>query len=131
MKTILTGKSILVIILGVVLLSLIIPGCSKPQKSVVQESQVLLSDGKYEEAIAMLEQSYKTGDHADSVKPVLTNAHLLYGNFLMYKSTLPQDQKYIKALMEFQRVLSLDSSNQEAKKSKEIVEGVISQQAPK
>jgi tetratricopeptide (TPR) repeat protein len=128
MKTILTAKSALVILLGVVLLLPLMSGCSKPQKPVVQESQVLLSGGKYEEAIAMLEQAYKAGEGADSVKSVLTNAHLLYGNFLMYKSSLPQSQKYGKALTEFKRVLTLDSANQEAKKNKEIVEGILSQE---
>jgi tetratricopeptide (TPR) repeat protein len=128
MKTILTTRPVLVILLGVVLVFPLMPGCSKPQKSVVQESQALLSDKKYEQAIAMLEQAYTTGERADSIKSVLTNAHLLYGNFLMYKSDLPQAQKYGKALTEFQRVLILDSANQEAKKNKEIVQGILRQE---
>ena len=123
MKTILTT-----ILLGVLISIPTLSGCSKNSRSVIQESQTLLSSGKYEEAIDMLEQAYRADGTADSLKPVLTNAHLLYGNYLMYKSDLPQSQKYGKALTEFRRVLTLDFGNQEAKKNKEIIEGIYIQE---
>ena len=131
MKTILTALPVqctCAIILCLVMVLPTISGCSKDSKSVIQDSQVLLSNGKYEEAIAVLEQAQKAGGPADSIRPVLTNAHLLYGNFLMYKSDLPHAQKYNKALTEYRSVLALDSGNQEARKNKEIIEGILSQE---
>jgi tetratricopeptide (TPR) repeat protein len=130
MKTILTAIRVqctLAIIMCALVVLPTMSGCSKESKSVIQDSQILLSNGKYEEAISMLEQAQRSGGSADSIKTVLTNAHLLYGNFLMYKSDLPHSQKYNKALTEFRSVLVLDSGNQEAKKNKEIIEGILSQ----
>ena len=111
----------------VVGLLLVLAGCSKNPKNVVQESQILLNSGKYEEAIQMLEESYKSNPTLDSLKPALANAYLQYGNFLMYKSDLPPQQKYRKALFEYRRVLAVDPSNVEAKQNKDLIEGIYRQ----
>ncbi len=113
----------------VVPLFLLLVGCSSPKdpKAVVQESQTLLGSGKYEEAIQMLEASYKSNPSLDSLKPALANAHLQYANFLMYKSDLPPRQKYRKALSEYRRVLAIEPGNVEAKQDKDLIESIYKQ----
>ncbi len=117
-------RTIVVSLLGMLF---VLAGCSKNPKNVVQESQTLLSSGKYEEAIQMLEESYKSNPSLDSLKPALANAHLQYANFLMYKSDLPPRQKYRKALSEYRRVLVLDPDNTEARQNRDLIVSIYNQ----
>ncbi len=107
----------------------VVAGCSakKDPKAVVQESQSLLGSGKYEEAIHLLEEAYKSNPSFDSLKPALANAHLQYGNFLMYKSDLPPRQKYRKALSEYRRVIAIQPDNVEAKQNRDLIESIYHQ----
>ena len=116
-------------VVPLVLLFTLFAGCSSPKdpQVVVKESQTLLGSGKYEEAIQMLEESYKSNPSLDSLRPALANAHLQYANFLMYKSDLPPRQKYRKALSEYRRVLAIEPGNAEAKQSKDLIESIYKQ----
>ena len=77
----------------------------------VEDSQKLLKDGKYDEAIALLEK-------ADQKQPTiikgLAQAHMAKADYYMNNDQMPPRVKYTTALQEYRKVLVYDKTSKKA-----------------
>jgi len=103
--------------IGTVLLSVALAGP-------VEDAQKLIKDGKYDEAIALLEK-------ADAKQPAtakaLAQAHLAKADSYMENKQLPPRQKYRPALAEYRKVLVYDKTNAKAQQNIKMIEDIYKQ----
>jgi tetratricopeptide (TPR) repeat protein len=90
----------------------------------VGEAKAKLKDGKYDDAIAILDAESKAKPKDAEVKKALADAHFEYGNWYMNHPQLPPFRKYPAALREFRTTVSLDPANSKAKENVATIEGI-------
>lgn len=108
--------------LSVILLVILAAACSKA--GVSPEAKALLKEKKYDEGIALLEQAYAANANSQAIKQELLTACVEYGNELTFKSDLPPNQKYAKALRFYRRALQLEPQQKEALEGKNLIESI-------
>ncbi len=90
----------------------------------VEDSQKLIKEGKYDEAIALLEKS-------DAKQPAiakgLVSAHMAKADFFMNNPDVPPMRKYPTALREYRKVLVYDKTNKKAQENVQLIEGIYKQ----
>ena len=90
----------------------------------VEDAQKLLKDGKYDEAIALLEK-------ADQKQPATTKglvqAHMAKADFFMTNDQVAPRIKYTTALHEYRKVLVYDKANKKALDNVKLIEDIYKQ----
>src|SRR5437868_15104403 len=77
----------------------------------VEDAQKLIKDGKYDEAIALLEK----GDMKQpATAKALAQAHMAKADYFMNNPQEPPMRKYPTALREYRKVLIYDKTNKHA-----------------
>lgn len=89
--------------------------------SPADEARQLVKNGKFDEAIALLDKA-PAKDAATTKAKVET--HLAYGDFFMFHKEMRPIQKYPGALKQYRRVLELDKTNAKAKENIATIEGI-------
>jgi tetratricopeptide (TPR) repeat protein len=95
-------------------------GASNP----VDDAKALTKNGKYDEAVALLEQAYKEKPKSTAIKSALIETLMAYSDSYMYNDKLPPFKKYPTALKGYRRVLEYDKNNQKAKDNVAMIEGI-------
>jgi tetratricopeptide (TPR) repeat protein len=113
------GRTVLVISCAALLLA-----AANPK---VAEAQAKVKDGKFEEAIALLEPLHKKNQKDAEVNAALAEAHLKYGDSFMFNESLPPRQKYRPALKQYRQVLVYDPANKDAKQKISVIENIYKQ----
>ncbi len=90
----------------------------------VADAKKKSKEGKHEEAIAALEGELKKAPKNAAVKPALAEAHLAYGESLMFNKELPPFRKYPGALKQFRKAVEYDAKNAKAKEHIATIEGI-------
>ncbi|MBI4470878.1 MAG: hypothetical protein HY650_16305 [Acidobacteria bacterium] len=88
------------------------------------EAASLIKDRKYEEGISLLEKAYAADESNKELKAELISASVAFGNDLTYKSDLPPNEKYRKALKYYRLALKLDPEQKEALEGKNLIESI-------
>jgi hypothetical protein len=81
-------------------------------------------DQPLDEKVATAKAAYERNPSDTAAKAAYADAALMNANFYMYKSPLPPNQKYPKALALYRDVLTLDPTNATAKQSIETIESI-------
>src|SRR5579863_3230034 len=85
------------------------------------DAQKLVKDGKYDEAITLLEK-------ADAKDPAITKglvqAHMAKADYFMNNDQLPPRTRYTTALREYRKVLVYDKTNKKAQDNIQLIEGI-------
>lgn len=89
--------------------------------SPADEARQLVKNGKFDEAIALLE---KAPAKDAAVTKAKVDTHLAYGDFFMFNQEMRPMQKYPGALKQYRRVLELDKNNAKAKENIATIEGI-------
>lgn len=89
--------------------------------SPADEARQLVKNGKFDEAIALLD---KAPAKDAAVTKAKVDTHLAYGDFFMFNQEMRPMQKYPGALKQYRRVLELDKSNAKAKENIATIEGI-------
>ena len=90
----------------------------------VTEAKAKVKEGKFEEAITILDAAHKANAKDAEVKAALAETHLKYGDFFMYNEQLPPMRKYPSALKQYRAVLTYDAANKDAKQKIATIEGI-------
>jgi hypothetical protein len=90
----------------------------------VDQAKAKVKEGKYEEAITLLETEQKAQPKNAEVKTALVQTHLAYGDSLMNNAELPPFRKYPGALRQYRAVLQYDAANKKAKDNIALIEGI-------
>jgi len=93
----------------------------------VVQSQKLIKDQKFAEAIAVLDKAHAANPKSAEVVKALASAHFAAGDFNMYNNELPPFKKYPTALREYRKVLEYDPENQKAKGNIALIENIYKQ----
>lgn len=87
----------------------------------VEDAQKLVKDGKFDEAIALLEK----GDAKQpAVSKALVDAHMAKADKFMYDDKQPPRVRYTTALREYRKVLAYDKSNKKAAENIKTIEDI-------
>ena len=87
----------------------------------VEDAQKLVKDGKYDEAIALLEK----GDAKQpAVAKALIGAHMAKADFFMTNDSVAPRLKYTTALREYRKVLTYDKANKKATDNIKVIEDI-------
>ena len=81
-------------------------------------------DQPLDEKVAEARTAYEKNPTDAAAKKALIDATLQNAQFYMYKSPLPPNQKYPKALKGYKEVLKLDPSNAQASDSIAMIESI-------
>lgn len=113
----------------VVLMLAVVVGCGgkKADPAEIQKANNALAKGDFESGVAILDSLAKESPNDDALKQARADAHMKYGDYLMYDSPLPPHQKYPGALRQYRIVASLDPSNQQAKQNINMIESIYNQ----
>jgi tetratricopeptide (TPR) repeat protein len=84
-------------------------------------------DQPLDDKVAELKSAYEKNPSDASAKKALADATFQNAQFYMYKSPLPPNQKYPKALTLYREVLKLDPSNSAAQDSVDMIESIYRQ----
>lgn len=90
----------------------------------VAEAAAKVKEGKYTEAIAILEPLQTQGAGGAEVRAALANAHLKYGDSYFLNESLPPRQKYRPALLQYRNVLKYDKTNKDATEKIKLIESI-------
>ena len=90
----------------------------------VAEATAKVKEGKYTEAIAILEPLQTQGAGGAEVRAALANAHLKYGDSYFLNESLPPRQKYRPALLQYRNVLKYDKTNKDATEKIKLIESI-------
>lgn len=90
----------------------------------VDQAKAKVKEGKYEEAIALLETEQKAQPKNTEVKSALAQAHVAFGDSLMNNAQLPPFRKYPGALKQFRAALTYEPENKKAKENIALIEGI-------
>jgi tetratricopeptide (TPR) repeat protein len=115
----------LLVLLGLVLLV----GCGPKKVDTAQlaKGNDLVSAGKFDEGIAVLDELGKQNADDPALKQARIAAHLKFANYYMTDESVDRKIKYRSALKHYRIVLSLDASNAEAKSSADLIIGIYNQ----
>jgi tetratricopeptide (TPR) repeat protein len=91
---------------------------------VVTDAQKLSKEGKFDEAIALLEGDLKKNPKSEETKAALGATHFEYGEKVMYDKALPPFQKYPAALKNFRKTLEYDPKNAKARTHIDTIESI-------
>ena len=87
----------------------------------VEDAQKLIREGKFDEAIALLEK-------ADAKQPAtvkaLAAAHMAKADAFMHNDQLPPARRYTTALREYRKVLEYDKTNKQAQDNVKLIEDI-------
>ncbi len=113
----------------IALLLVAVVGCGgkKADPTQIQKANEAVAKGDFENGVAVLDSLAKESPNDDALKQARANAHMKYGDYLMYDSPLPPHQKYPGALKQYRIVASLDPSNQQAKQNITMIESIYQQ----
>ena len=107
------------------LIAIILIGCSNNNHiEKIAEANALISSGSYEKGIKILEDLNSTSGGEKNIISALANAHLQYGNFLMYNEEIDRKIRYMSALKEYRSALKLDNNLSEARSNAELIESI-------
>lgn len=81
-------------------------------------------DQPMDDKVAEAKAAYEQNPSDAAAKKAYLNVTLQNAQFYMYKSPLPPNQKYPKALHGYREVLKLDPSNAQASESIAMIEGI-------
>jgi tetratricopeptide (TPR) repeat protein len=95
-----------------------------PASKAVADAQKLAKDGKFDEAIALLELDLKKNPKSDETKAALAAVHYENGEKVMYDKALPPFQKYPAALKNFRKTLEYDPKNRKAQDHINTIESI-------
>jgi tetratricopeptide (TPR) repeat protein len=87
----------------------------------VEDSQKLLKDGKYDEAIALLE---KSDQKQPAIAKALAQAHMAKADYFMNNNQAAPRIKYTTALAEYRKVLVYDRTNKKAQDNIKMIEDI-------
>lgn len=90
----------------------------------VADAQKLVKDGKFDEAIALLEGDLKKNPKSDETKAALASTYFANGERVMFDKALPPFQKYPAALKNFRKTLELDPKNRKAQDHVNTIESI-------
>jgi tetratricopeptide (TPR) repeat protein len=90
----------------------------------VDQAKAKVKEGKYDEAITVLETEHKAQPKNAEVKSALAQTHLSYGDSLMNNAQMPPFRKYPGALKQFRSVLQYEPDNKKAKDNIALIEGI-------
>lgn len=93
----------------------------------VTQAQAKIKEGKFEDAIALLEPLYQANKKNAEVSKTLAGAHLKYGDSFMYNESLPPRQKYRPALKQYRKVLVYEPQNKDAQNKIRVIETIYKQ----
>jgi hypothetical protein len=112
-----------------VLCLLLVASCGekKADPSRIGEATTLVTNKDFEKGIAMLHDMGKSSPNDEVLKKAQVDAHIKFGNYLMYESTLPPKEKYPSALRQYRIAAAIDSANAEAKQNINLIEGIYGQ----
>jgi tetratricopeptide (TPR) repeat protein len=88
------------------------------------EANASAPNAPIDQKVAELEAAYAKNPGDASAKKQLADASFENAQFYMYKSPLPPNQKYPKALALYKRTVDLDPSNVSAKESIDMIESI-------
>ena len=89
----------------------------------VADAKKLVSEKKYDEAIALLETEHKAKPRP-AVTKALAETQLAKGDAFMYNDALPPRQKYPTALRAYREVLKYDKENKKAQQGVKTIEDI-------
>ena len=117
------------ILVSSVLCLLLVASCGekKADPSKIEEAGKLVTNKEFEKGVAMLDDMQKSSPNDELLKKAQVIAHIKYGNYLMYESTLPPKEKYPSALRQYRMAAAIDSANAEARQNINLIEGIYSQ----
>jgi tetratricopeptide (TPR) repeat protein len=95
-----------------------------PASKAVADAQKLAKDGKFDEAIALLESDLKKNPKSDETKTALAAVHYENGEKVMYDKALPPFQKYPAALKSFRKTLEYDPKHRKAQDHINTIESI-------
>ena len=107
-------RSRLLLCAGALALSLAFAGA-------VEDAQKLIKDGKFDEAIALLD---KNDAKQPAVAKALVTAHMGKADFYMNNAQVPPREKYTTALHEYRKVLIYDKANKKAADNIKVIEDI-------
>jgi hypothetical protein len=99
------------------------PGGGHPRPDTA-EANSSAPDQPLDEKVAQLQADYAQKPNDAALKKQLADATFDNAQFYMYKSPLPPNQKYPKALSLYRQVVKLDPSNDSAKQSIDMIESI-------
>ncbi len=107
---------------------LLVAGCGgKADPAKITAGTQLIEKGEYEKGLAILDELGTQSPGDEAVKVARVNAHLKYGKYLEYESSLPPREKYPSALRQYRVVLSIDANNTDAKNEASLIESIYNQ----
>jgi tetratricopeptide (TPR) repeat protein len=108
---------------------LLVAGCAekKADPAKIDEATRLITGKQFEKGIAILDNLANSSPNDEVLKKSLVDAHIQYGNYFMYESTLPPKEKYPLALRQYRIVADIDPGNAEAKQNISLIEGIYNQ----
>ena len=112
-----------------VLCLILVPSCGekKADPSKIEEAGKLVTNKDFDKGIAMLDDMGKTSPNDELLKKAQVIAHVKYGNYLMYESTLAPKEKYPSALRQYRMAAAIEPTNAEAKQNINLIEGIYNQ----
>ncbi len=117
-----------VLVLSVLCLLLVAScGEKKADPSKIEEAAKLVTNKDFEKGIAMFDDMRKSSPNDELLKKAQVIAHIKYGNYLMYDSTLPPKEKYPSALRQYRMAAAIEPTNAEAKQNINLIEGIYNQ----
>lgn len=117
-----------ILVLSVLCLFLVAScGEKKADPSKIGEATKLVTNKDFEKGIAMLDDMGKSSPNDEVLKKAQVDAHIKYGNYLMYESTLPPKEKYPSALRQYRMAVAIEPTNAEAKQNINLIEGIYNQ----
>ena len=87
----------------------------------VEDAQKLLKDGKFDDAIALLE---KGDTKQPATTKALVQAHMAKADWFMNNDQVPPRVKYTTALREYRKVLVYDKTNKKAQDNIKTIEDI-------
>ena len=87
----------------------------------VVDAQKLVKDGKFDDAIAMLEKGHAK---TPAVSKALVDAHMAKGDSFMTNDKVPPRVKYTTALQEYRKVVAIDKTNKKAADNIKMIEDI-------
>jgi tetratricopeptide (TPR) repeat protein len=114
-------------IIALLLITIVGCGGKKADPAQIQKANEAVAKGDFENGITVLDSLAKESPNDDALKQARADAHMKYGDYLMYDSPLPPHQKYPGALKQYRIVALLDPSNQQAKQNITMIESIYNQ----
>ena len=93
----------------------------------VDQAKAKVKEGKYDEAITLLEAEQKAHPKDAAVKAALGQTHMAYGDFFMNNDQMPPFRKYPGALRQYRAVLQYEPNNKKAKDNVALIEDIYKQ----